>query len=418
MLSQERLEALNLVLERCSQAAFYSGRIPRNPLRSMEEYKCIPLTTKEDLRQASPFGLIAVARSSLYQYHESFGTTGVPVSSWFTRQDIEDINRVLRDWGVKLKQEDIVLIRFPYAISSPAHFVQAAAQAQGACVIPASSRSTVSPFPRIITLLRKLEVTVMAGLPLQMLLIAETAEMMGYDPKLDFPYLRAICTAGEVLPLPRRQLIEQVWGKPVFDHYGMTETGPMILDCEYQVPHAREEYFYYEILADDLQNEVNPGEIGQLVVTTLRRQGNPLIRYLTGDRARLVHMECKCGRRNSLQILGRQEDTITLNDRVLDRWDLEQLIAELPSRRFWAAGPAAEGIHLVVEQEREGDQIDAALLASLENKYHLKLKIELAAKGALYDRSELLAISAVGKPQFIYTEQEMEQEVYLKSSRN
>lgn len=411
------LEALNRVLERCKYSAFYKDRIPELPLKSIHEFKNIPLTTKADLRLHSPFGLLAVPRNSLYQYHESFGTTGIPVSSWFTREDIEDVSSLFQNWGIRINQDDTVLIRYPYAISSPAHLLQAAAQAQGACVIPASSRSTVSPFPRIVNLLQKLEVTVLAGLPLQMVLIAETAELMGLDPQEDFPHLRAIGTAGEALPGSRRQLIESIWGKPVFDHYGMTECGPLILDCQYQNPHTQDEYFYYELLADDLNSEVNHGDVGSLVITTLRRRGSPLIRYSTGDRARRIISDCNCGQKMSLQICGRQEDSILINDRILDRWDLENIVAELPCRRFWAAGPVEGGLHLVVEQERDDDEIKAEVIKTLAKKYQLNLKIEVAAKGALYDRSELLDIGVVGKPRYIYTAEEMKQQAYLKLTR-
>lgn len=417
MSSQALLESLNCVLKRCKNTAFYSSRIPEEPIQSIEEFKRIPLTTKADLRRASPFGLIAVSRSRLFQYHESFGTTGIPVSSWFTRKDIEDVNRVFQSWGVGISPEDIVLIRYPYAISSPAHLFHRAAQAQGACVIPASSRSTVSPFPRIIDLLRKLEVSVLAGLPLQMILIAETAELLGFNPRDDFPHLRAICTAGEALPEPRRELIEQIWGKPVYDHYGMTECGPLILDCKYQTPHHQEEFFYYEILADDLQRDVKPGEPGYLTVTTLRRQGSPLIRYLTGDRVRLLDKDCACGRKNTFQVCGRQEDLIKVNGRILDRTDLELIVAELPCRRFWAAGPSKEGINLVVEREKDTDRIELQQIQDLSEKYQSRLDIELLPKGSLYDRSELLAVGVVGKPQYIYTAEEMKQKAYLKSVR-
>ncbi len=417
MQTQEQLAAINRTLAHCRNAAFYKKRIPQHPLASLEELKKIPLTTKANLRQHSPFGLLSVPRSELYQYHESFGTTGIPVSSWFTREDIEDIANVLKDWGVKFQQNDRVLIRFPYAISSPAHLVQAAAQAQGACVIPASSRSTVSPFPRIVNLLQKLEVTVLAGLPLQMVLIAETAEILGLNPRKDFPHLRAICTAGEALPKPRRQLIESIWGKPVYDHYGMTELGPVIVDCEYQVPHIQDNYFYCELLGNDLQSEVKPGDIGYLVITSLRRRGSPLIRYITGDRARLIEGECSCGKNTSMQIQGRQEDRITVNDREMDRWDLENIVAALPCRRFWAAGPSKGGIHLVVEQENSDDKIGNELIEILENRYRMKLMIEIVPRGALYDRSELLAIGVVGKPQYIFTAEEMEQKAYLNLVR-
>lgn len=417
MSTYEQLEAINRILEHSKNSAFYKGRIPDLPLQTMLEFKNIPLTTKADLRQHSPFGLLAVPRSRLYQYHESFGTTGTPVSSWFTREDIEDIARVLAEWGVKFNQNDTVLIRFPYAISSPAHLVQAAAQAQGACVIPASSRSTVSPFPRIVNLLQKLEVTVLAGLPLQMVLIAETAELMGLQPRQAFPHLRAICTAGEALPEHRRQLIEDIWGKPVFDHYGMTEFGPVVVDCEYQVSHPQDDYFYCELLGEDLQSEVKPGETGFLVVTTLKRRGSPLVRYMTGDRAQMIESECKCGKRIVMQLRGRQEDTLMVNERILDRWDLEDIVAKLPCRRFWAAGPTRAGIHFVVEQERSEDKISTEMIKLLEERYQMELEIEVVPQGSLYDRSELLAIGVVGKPQYIYTAEEMQQKAYLKSSR-
>ncbi len=417
MQAVDKLAAINQALQLSRKSIFYHNRIPERPLSSLDELKGIPLTTKDDLRINSPFGLIAVPRSQLYQYHESFGTTGIPVSSWFTREDIEDIATAFRGWGVNVCEDDTVLIRFPYAISSPAHMLQTAAQSQGACVIPASSRSTVSPFPRIINLLRKLEVTVLAGLPLQMILIAETAELLGLNPREDFPQLRAICTAGEPLPPKRRQLIEQIWGKPVFDHYGMTEFGPLVIDCEYQLSHLQEDCFYYELLADDLESDVKEGETGYLVLTTLKRRASPIIRYMTGDRARLIETECSCGKKNILQIRGRQEDCIVANNRVLDRWDLEDIVANFPCRRFWIAGPNECGIQLVVEQENSNQVIENELIEQIQNSYNLRINIELVPRGTLYDRSELLAVGVVGKPKYIYSEEEIKEKDYIKSVR-
>ncbi|CFX77989.1 AMP-dependent synthetase/ligase [Syntrophomonas zehnderi OL-4] len=415
--THKELESLNRILAYCQNSAFYRDRIPNHALKTWQEFKALPLTTKADLRKHSPFGLLAASPNLLYQYHESFGTTGIPISSWFTREDIEDTVKILQAWGGGFNPHDIVLIRFPYAISSPAHLVQAAAQAQGACVIPASSRSTVSPFPRIVNMLQKLKVTVIAGLPLQMVLIAETAELMGLNPRDSFPELRAIFTAGEALPAPRRELLENIWGKPVFDHYGMTEFGPVVVDCACQVPHPQDDYFYLEILKDDLKSEVEPGEIGFLVITTLKRQGSPLIRYMTGDRAQMTEWICPCGRKVILKIRGRQEDIIKVDDRQFDRWDLEEIVSQLPGRRFWAAGPIKEGIHIIAEQEKSEDQIGKELHDLLEQRYRMKLKIDIVPAGTLFDRSELLDIGVVGKPQYIYTAAEMEQMAYLKSAR-
>ena len=100
MNTQEKLAKLNHILEHSKKAPFYQNRLPDRPLSSLEELKSIPLTTKEDLRRESPFGLIAVPQAELFQYHESFGTTGVPVSVWLTKDDYLDHARELAEWGV------------------------------------------------------------------------------------------------------------------------------------------------------------------------------------------------------------------------------------------------------------------------------------------------------------------------------
>ncbi len=411
------LAALNELLQRCQKAPFYRDRFSGAPLRSLEEFRQIPLATKADLRAASPLGLICLDHDQLYQYHETFGTTGTPVSVWLSRQDYLDNAAELRDWGVRFRPDDLVMVRFPYSISSIAHTVTTVAQQCGACVIPAGARSVVSPFPRIVDLLRKLPVTVLACLPLQALLIAETARLLGYDPRSDFPALRAIATAGELLSPGRRQTVAEAWGVPVFDNYGMTEIGVAVVDCQFQRPHPQTDFFYFEILRQDLQTPAEPGETGLLVVTTLKRQGTPLVRYLTGDRARLVPEACPCGRGESLEVRGRTEDTVIVGNRLLDLWDIEEIVAALPNRRFWVAAPHGDSLCLVVEADTIEAPIRPELLKSIEATFRIKLEVTVVPRGSLYDRDELLAVGLVGKPRYIYTAQEMEEKRYLKSVR-
>jgi len=417
MNQDEKLQALNRLLLHCKNSPFYRDRIPEGPLASLEELKGLPFTTKEDLRKNSPYGFICVPRKELYQYHESFGTTGDPVSVWLTREDFVDLAHSVNSGGINFTEDDVVLVRFPYAISSVAHFVHAAAQMKGACVIPASSRTVVIPFTRIVNLLKKLDVTVLASLPLQAVLIAETAEMMGYRPDRDFPGLRAIYTAGEALTPHRRKALEDIWGVPVSDNYGMTEIGAAAVNCEYGIHHPLEDKFIFELLDEELKSEVKPGETGYLVVTTLTRRGTPLIRYFTGDRARLVMKDCPCGRKVSMEIRGRKQDILKIGDRDFDLWDVGDLVSALPCRRFWAAGPAPGGLRIVVEQERPGDAVSPELVKRLEAEYNVRLDIEVVPKGTLYDRSELLSVGLVGKPRYIYTQREMEGKDYLKSQK-
>ncbi|MDI6870496.1 MAG: AMP-binding protein [Bacillota bacterium] len=419
MTPEEKLLALNRTIEIARRCDLYRDRLPSRPLKSLDELRELPLTTKEDLRAASPWGLLCVPVSDLYQYHETFGTTGTPVSSWYTKQDLEDNAReMIVSSGVRLTEEDIVLIRFPYAISSAAHVFHEAVRMKGACAIPASSRSTVSPFPRIIDLLRKLNVTVLAGLPLQALLLAETAELLGLNPRRDFPSLRAICTAGESLSPAKRALLEGIWGVPLFNFYGMTEAGNVAADCEYGRLHvAGNGFFIVELLADDLQSSVEPGQTGRLVVTALRRQAAPTIRYLTGDRARWIPGECPCGRGMALEVRGRDQDVVRVGDRSFDLWDLEEIISHLPSRRFWVVAPTSRGLHFVVEQESGADPVFPGLVGTLADQYRVELAVDVVPKGTLYDRQELLAVGEVGKPRYIYAEEELRRSAHLKTTK-
>lgn len=417
MNSPEKLDLLNQLLKHAKCAPFYQNRLPENPLSSWDELKSIPLTTKEDLRRESPFGLIAVPRLELYQYHESFGTTGVPVSVWLTRDDYLAHAWEIGQWGVDFRSNDVVMVRFPYSISAAAHMVQIAAQWKQSCVIAAGARSSVSPASRIVMMLQKLEVTVLTCLPLQVLLIAETAEMLGFKPSRDFPHLRVIGTAGEPLSISRRRMLEEIWGVPILDHYGMTEIGAAIMDCCYGQPHPLEDYFVFELLKDDFQTNAEEGEIGNLVVTPLYRLGTPMIRFVTGDRARYMNQQCRCGKNHILQIRGRKEHTITVGDRIFDIWDLEEIISHLPCRRFWAVGPLEQGLHFVVEQEKEDSGITPQLVEELKSRYQMDLKFEVLPKGTLYDRSDLLNVANVGKPEYIYTAQEMAEKAYAKSTK-
>lgn len=403
----EKLVVLNRVIQGSKNAPFYRARLPEVPLSTWADLKNLPLTTKDDLRRASPFDLLAVPREEVVQYHESSGTTGEPVSIWFTRDDVVYNAQQIARCGVGFCPSDIVLIRFPYALSAAAHMVHAAAQLRGACVVPAGGRTSVTPFPKVVDLMHRLGVTVLTCLSLQAVMIAEVAEMMGLKPRHDFPRLRAICAAGETLPPGRRKLLEELWGVTVYDFYGMTEIGTAVVDCEALVPHPIEDDFVFEILDDDLQSDVPTGEFGHLVVTTLKKRATPMIRYVTGDRARFVEKPCACGRTTALEIRGRQEDALHIDRVRLDLWDLDAVVSRLPCRRFWAAAPMPDGVHLVVEEETGREQLPDGLTALLEKEYRVKWRIDIVPKGTLYDRRQMFEIGLLGKPKYLYTAQEM-----------
>lgn len=414
MTDEAKLSMLNELLTWARRAPFYRERLPQKPLASLDELRQVPITTKEDLREQSPFGLVCVPPEERYDYYESFGTTGRPVSIWLNRDDFVATARQVARLGVDLRPDDVVLIRFPYAISQIAHVFHAAAHLRGACAIPASSRSTISPFTRIIHMMRELQVSVLACLPLQALLLAETAQLVGLDPRRDFASLRAICTAGEPLPAPRRTLLEELWGVPIFDIYGMTEIGTAAVDCPHGRMHPLEDDFIFEIVQDDLATPAAPGAVGHLVVTALKRRATPVFRYLTGDLARVVPEACACGARTRLELRGRAADAIVVQERRFDLADLESIAGTVRGRRLWVVGPARDdaGLHFVVEVIDPQSRLDPQALGRLERAFGVEIRLDLVPVGTLFDRRELLQVGVVGKPRYVYTAQEMESGAY------
>lgn len=405
MEASDRLEAINQVLRQARNAAIYADRLPATPLQSWEDFRRLPFTSKEELRRHSPHGLVSVPGHELSQYHESSATTGAPVSVWYSHGDLTEIRERFSEWGVGFMPGDRVLIRFPYALSTIGHFVHAAAQHKRACVIPADSRTTITPLPRVIDLMSRLQVTVLATISLSAVMIAEAAEMAGLHPRRDFPHLRAICCAGEPLTFHRRRFLEELWGVPVYDNYGMTETGPLAMDCREQRLHSWREHFWMELLDERLEKEVAPGELGNLVVTSLTRRASPMIRYLTGDRVQRLEHPCACGQSSTLRIRGRVEETLWVQGKPFDLWELEEIVSHLPCRRFWRAAAEPDGLRFIVEKERDNDSLPPTLLARLEARHGVHLRVELVPKGTLYDRKEPISFGMLGKPVYLCTSQ-------------
>ncbi|HEU4409034.1 MAG TPA: AMP-binding protein [Polyangiaceae bacterium] len=401
MEARELLSALNEAIAHARASAFHAARLPRAPLSSLADLATLPLTTRAHLREQAPFGLVCAPRRELLQYHESSGTTGVPVSVWYTARDLSEIHARLAAWGVGFAPGDRVLVRFPYALSTIGHFVHAAAQRAGACVIPADSQTHITPLATIVDRLRWLEVTVLCANSQSAVMIAESAEMAGLDPRRDFPHLRAIACAGEPLCPERREFLRELFGVPVFDNYGMTEMGPIALDCAHQRLHPLPDQALLELLDDRLEREVAPGETGQLVVTTLGRRATPLVRYVTGDRVTRVEEPCECGQKTTLQVRGRLEDAPVVGGRRFDLRELSAIAGRLPARRFWRVTPSPTGLSFVVEREREDDRVEPALLAELARTHGVPLRVELVPKGTLYDRTEPISFGMKGKPVYI-----------------
>lgn len=408
MNSDKLLEKINLNIKRCLEADFYFDKLidSKKKLDSISEIEALPLTFKSELQKAGVNGRLATPMRNIVEYHESFGTTGIPISTMLTKNDFSQWANQISECAVDFSENDIVLVRFPYAISDPAHIVQAAAKEAGACVVPVSSRTFISPHRRVIDLLHKLKATVIGCMPLEAIMLGETAKLLGFDPKKDFPHLRAFCTAGELLSEKRKRYIEELWNVKVYNMYGTTETGNIASACNQGHLHVSSNHFYVEVLEPKNWKKVASGEQGILVVTTLTLEGMPLLRYVTGDIVTLlpVHKEHNCGKESDIIcVYGRETEKIMANGNML--WPIEVQNAIYGNMAenmgaFWTVGSDGKGLLITCEAKEISlsEKCEQQISKELGCNVHLKLVEE----GELFERSKLLDNTPVKKPCYMY----------------
>lgn len=400
------VDQLNWSIRQARRSRFYEHLLQGVVVRSLSDLEGLRVTTKEDLRDAYPDGMLAVRFDRLVEYHESFGTTGDPVSGPITAGDARAYVEQIRHCRIDLTGGDTVLIRFPYAISLPAHVVHAAAREVGACVVPVSSRTTVSPYPRVVKLLCELPVTVPCGLPFEMLLIAETARQLGIDVR-SMCSLRGMLVAGELLSDEKQALLEEVWDVPVHSLYGATELGNLAQTCDRRRLHVCGRHFHFEVCGPD-GRAVPMGATGRLVVSTLTKEAAPLIRYDTGDLVRLrASGTCGCDRTDPvLEILGREEDAIRFGDRCVLSGELDRAAARYArsiGARFWYSLIEPDRIRLRVDSQKldRGAGAPLDLIDELAKRIGVRIVVEGVPPGALVNRSVLFDVRHVGKPRYL-----------------
>ncbi len=253
------------------------------------------LITKKDLRNNYPFKFSTMPKKRIYQYHESFGTTGRPSSSPLTKKDLFGYIEQILLSPVNFNDKDTVLIRYPYAISVPAHIFHRAAQNRNSTVIACSSRSFITPHKRVLELLKSLCVSVFCSLPAEAILLAECAKKLKYDLSKDFPCLRAICTAGEMLTPEMKKYIEKIWNVDVYNFYGSTEAGNIAYSCKYGNLHLADKYFQVNVIGHSTNFANQNTRLGNLIITTLCKQALPLLKYDTEDLASINYKhQCLC----------------------------------------------------------------------------------------------------------------------------
>lgn len=279
-------------------------------IQSQEDFETLPFTWKGDLRDAYPLGLQAVPDEKIVRIHSSSGTTGTPVIIPYTRQDVEDwADMFARCYKVAgLTPSDRVQITPGYGLWTAGIGFQAGAERLGAMAVPMGPGNT----DKQLQMMMDLKSTVLCATSSYALLLAEEIAKRGIGDKI---YLKKGIIGSERWGEKMRKRIAAELGVSLYDIYGLTEVyGPGIgISCDYECGmHFWDDFVYFEIIDPKTGKNLPDGEIGELVITTLRKQGAPLIRYRTHDLTRFMPGDCPCGcpypRIDT--ILGRTDDMV------------------------------------------------------------------------------------------------------------
>ncbi len=314
-LGKLQVERLRKTVEIAMNSPFYGkifkekGITPES-IKSLDDLKRFPFTTKEDLRNNYPFGLASVPKEKIVRLHSSSGTTGNPTVIVHTQEDLNQwANQVARCmYMVGLRDTDVFQNTSGYGMFTGGLGFQYGAERLGAMTIPAAAGNS----KRQVKFIMDFGTTVLHAIPSYATRLAEVFFEMGIDPKKDTK-LTTLCIGAEPHSEEQRKRIEQLLGVKAYNCFGMSEmNGPGVaFECKEQNGlHIWEDYVIAEILDPETLEPVAEGEVGELVLTTINREAMPLFRYRTRDLTRFLPGECPCGRthRRISRFQGRSDD--------------------------------------------------------------------------------------------------------------
>lgn len=298
-------------------------------IKSLDDIRKLPFTTKEDLAVNYPRGLFAAKNEDIIRIHASSGTTGKPKVAGYTQNDLdiwgECVARALTCAGQD--NTSIVQVAYGYGLFTGGLGAHIGAETIGATVIPMSSGNT----KKQIMFMQDLKSTALACTPSYALTIAEGVAKEGIDPET-LP-LKAGVFGAEPWTQGMKESIEKGLGIKAYDIYGLTEIiGPGVsISCdENNGMHVQEDYFYPESIDPETLEPLPDGQIGELVFTTLGKEGFPMIRYRTRDLCYLMREKCGCGRTNvrMSKILGRTDDMLIIRGVNVFPSQIEEVISK------------------------------------------------------------------------------------------
>jgi phenylacetate-CoA ligase len=351
-----QLERLQNTLQRvASQVPFYRNKFAQTAvdiaeITSLDQLRKLPFTTKQDLRDNYPYGMFAVPLRDVVRIHSSSGTTGMATVVGYTSNDVKTwsqlVARILTAAGVGA--DDVIQIAFGYGLFTGGFGLHYGAETIGASVIPISAGNT----RRQIQIMQDFKTTALVCTPSYALKMADVMMDLGVNPNgLSLKYG---LFGAEPWSEKMREEISARLGILATDNYGLSEVmGPGVAgECqECNGLHVSEDHFLIEILNPETLDPVAPGEVGELVITTLTKEAFPVIRYRTRDLTRLIPEPCPCGRtfRRIQRIMGRTDDMLIIKGVNVFPTQIEAVLFDIEGTQ--------PHYNLIVEREKNEDVV-------------------------------------------------------------
>ena len=349
-------------------------------IQSLADLSKLPFTTKQDMRDSYPFGLFAVEQEEIVRIHASSGTTGKPTVVGYTRGDLDTwtdcVSRIACMGGASRK--DVAQICFGYGMFTGALGLHYGLEKIGAAIVPSSTGNS----EKQLMYMQDFKTSLLVATPSYALRLAEVARGMGINPEQDLNVKIAL-VGSELLTDAMREEMHLAWGRDVkiTSNYGMSELmGPGVSgEClEHCGMHVNEDYFLPEIIDSNTGEVLPAGEKGELVITCIKKEGLPLIRYRTKDITRLFYEPCACGRTTCRMenLSGRSDDMLKIRGVNVFPGQIEEVVLSIPE-----LGPHYE---IVVEREGYTDKLTVRVELNKETDSFAELqRIEAATRNKL-----------------------------------
>ena len=390
-MNDETFQKIKKQLKRVIAAdGFYAEKLKGVDIDAIEtqaDFEKLPFSEKADLRDAYPLGLAAVSEEEIVRIHSSSGTTGTPVIIPYTQKDVDDWAELFRRCYeiAGITNKDRIQITPGYGLWTAGIGFQLGAEKLGAMTVPMGPGNT----DKQIRFMEDMQSTVLCATSSYALLLAEEIEKRGVKDKIR---LKKGVIGSERWGEKMRNRIANELGVELYDIYGLTEVyGPGIaINCEHNTGmHYFDDYLYFEII-DPKTGEVLPdGELGELVITTLEKEGAPLIRYRTHDLTRIIPdtTPCPCGRSYPRidVILGRTDDMVKVKGVNIYPGQIDDLLKELPnaSSEYQVFIDHEEGkdrISVFVETALGGAEEKAAFEKEMKDLFKTRINVTILPK--------------------------------------